>query len=182
MGSRFYRVDQRHTRTPHVHGHVQPRRPGELGYYDLRVDEVRHRQVELAERYGIHGFCYYYYWFSGQRLLERPLNLDAHRRELDFPFCVCWANENWSRRWDGSEHDILMEQKHLAEDPEGSSEDLGPVLRDRRYIPVNGAPFCLSIGPTSSLSAQLSFEPGGRLPKRLGVPRLHLCARAEFRL
>jgi Glycosyltransferase WbsX len=161
-------------------GHNQPRRPGELGYYDLRVREVRHRQAELAAKYGIHGFCYYYYWFSGHRLLEHPLDLMLADRDLNFPFCVCWANENWSRRWDGSEHDILMEQKHLPEDPARFIEDLAPVLRDPRYIRVNGAPLLLVYRADIIPGLTGVLRTWRKTAEDLGIPHLHICAVQSF--
>ncbi len=165
---------------PMYAGHYQPRRPGELGYYDLRVPDVRRRQEELARKYGIHAFCYYYYWFSGQRLLERPLDLMLADRESDFPFCICWANENWSRRWDGSEQDILMEQKHLPEDPVRFIEDLAPVLRDRRYLRVNGAPILLVYRPDIIPALTSVLRTWRKSAEDLGIGPLHLCAVQSF--
>jgi len=165
---------------PMFKGHHQPRRPGELGYYDLRVKEIRHRQVELARKYGIHGFCYYYYWFSGRRLLELPLELMLADPDLDFPFCVCWANENWSRRWDGSEQDILINQEHGSDDAERFIRETAPVLRDRRYITVDGAPILLVYRPAIIPGLPDLLRRWRRAAEELGMPRLHICGVQSF--
>ncbi len=83
---------------PNFAGHYQPHLPSETGFYDLRMAEVRDQQAALARAYGIHGFCYYFYWFAGKRLLERPVEEILHSGQPDFPYCFCWANENWTRR------------------------------------------------------------------------------------
>jgi lipopolysaccharide biosynthesis protein len=91
-------------------GHYQPHLPADLGFYDLRLPEVREAQADMAREYGIHGFCYYHYWFNGRRLLERPVNEILATGKPDFPFCLCWANEPWSRRWLGEDREVLMPQ------------------------------------------------------------------------
>jgi lipopolysaccharide biosynthesis protein len=119
-------------------GHYQPHLPSDLGFYDLRVPEVRREQVAMAKAHGIDAFCYHYYWFSGKRLMERPLDDMLADPETDMPFCLCWANENWTRRWDAREHEVLIKQDYRPEDPVESLRSMLPYLRDRRYLTHKG--------------------------------------------
>ena len=98
---------------PLFRGHYQPRLPADMGFYDLRVPETRAAQAELVQEHGIEGFCYWHYWFQGRRLLWRPFNDVLQSGQPDFPFCLAWANESWSRRWLGEEKDVLVAQSVL---------------------------------------------------------------------
>jgi lipopolysaccharide biosynthesis protein len=128
---------------PLFDGHYQPHQPADLGFYDLRLPEVRQAQADLATAYGIHGFCYYHYWFTGKRLLERPFNDVLATTEPDFPFCLCWANENWTRRWDGLDENVLAEQVYSDADDRQHIRYLAQAFQDRRYIRIDGKPLFL---------------------------------------
>ena len=157
-------------------GHYQPHLPGELGFYDLRLLEVQARQIELARQFGLYGFCYYYYWFNGHRLLERPLQQLLENPELDFPFCICWANENWSRRWDGMNQDILIKQHYSDADDQDFIAGLLPVLRDSRYIRVNGRPLVLVYRPALLPDARATTRHWREECRGAGVGELYLVA------
>lgn len=133
---------------PLFKGHYQPHLPADLGFYDLRLEEARIAQAELAKEYGIYGFCYYHYWFNGKRLLQQPLDAIIASKKPDFPFMLCWANENWSRRWDGQDHEVLIQQEY------STTDDLEHIrflcehfFSDSRYIKVDGKPFIIIYRP-----------------------------------
>ena len=128
---------------PLFRGHYQPHLPADLGFYDLRVPEVREAQADLAREYGISGFCYYHYWFEGKRPLKRPLDGMLASGKPDFPFCLCWANENWTRKWDGMDQEVLIEQKYSESDDLCHIEWLSEVFKDERYIRIDGRPLFL---------------------------------------
>ena len=125
---------------PVYEGHPQPVEPGELGRYDLSNTEVMRRQASLAREYGVDGFVMYDYWFDGQKLLETPLRNLLDDPTIDFPFALCWANENWTRRWDGLDSDVLIRQSYNEGWADRFYDDIGPALRDPRYITVEGRP------------------------------------------
>jgi glycosyltransferase involved in cell wall biosynthesis/tetratricopeptide (TPR) repeat protein len=140
-------------------GQWQPHEPAELGYYDLTDASVRDAQAKLARQHGVDAFCYYYYWFSGKRLLDRPLAEMAASGQPDFPFCVCWANENWTRRWDGLEHEILIAQQYSRDDGVAFIRSLFPLFDDRRYLRVGGRPLLLvyNIGDIPNIAQTVSL-------------------------
>lgn len=118
----------------------QPNIPSEFGFYDLRVPEVRDAQAAMAEAYGIRGFCYYHYWFNGRRILEMPFNEVLRTGRPDFPFCLCWANEPWTRNWDGGSRELLIAQRYSPEDDREHARWLVEAFRDERYIRVGDRP------------------------------------------
>jgi GT2 family glycosyltransferase len=131
---------------PKFNGHQQPRVPINHNYYDLQNNDVLFQQAELAKKYSIDGFCFYYYWFSGKRLLENPLETMLESNSPQFPFCLCWAYENWTRRWDGRDNEILISQNHSKKDDEMVIRDLIRYFKSTSYIKINNKPLLLVYG------------------------------------
>lgn len=161
-------------------GHYQPRLPTDFGFYDLRVPETLEEQAQVARAHGIHGFCYHYYWFAGKRLLERPVEVMRERGKPDFPYCFCWANENWTRRWDGADNEVLIAQRPSAADDERFIRDLLPHLRDARYIRVDGRPLILVYRVGMLADPQRTAATWRAVCRTEGVGELYLCAARTY--
>jgi lipopolysaccharide biosynthesis protein len=165
---------------PLFKGHYQPHLPADLGFYDLRLPEAREAQAAMARGYGIHGFCYYHYWFGGRRLLERPVNEIVASGKPDFPFCLCWANENWTRVWDGGEREILMQQVYSERDDPNHIRSLIPIFQDRRYIKIDGKPLFLVYRVNRLPNPRQTTETWRREAVRAGLPGLYLLRVESF--
>jgi len=155
-------------------GHYQPRIPADLGFYDLRLAETRDAQARLAEQSGIEGFCYFHYWYSGKRILERPFNEVLATGMPRLPFCLCWANHSWSGVWHGAPDRILIEQQYPGEhDHRAHFEVVLAAFRDGRYIRVEGRPLFVVYQPDSipALGAFVSLWQG--LARAAGLPGIH---------
>lgn len=163
------------TAVPQFEGHFQPREPLGKKYYDQSRLEVLKNQVELARQYGLYGFCHYHYWFDGKQLLETPTNLILATRDIDFPFCLSWANETWSRRWDGRDHHVLIAQKHppTKESWKKHYDYLIKAWTDPRAIKIDGKPVFIIYRPLNidKIDEMLAFW--RELAQRDGLPGLY---------
>lgn len=161
---------------PLFRGHDQPKLPADLGYYDLRNVETQEAQAALARRFGVHGFCYYYYWFDGKKMLNRPIEQMLETGKPDFPFCVCWANENWSRNWDGQNRHVLLAQSYSMESNRALIREFIRLMKDPRYIRHDGKPvlivYRIRIIPNWLETAAMWREEC----RAAGVGEIHLCA------
>ena len=165
---------------PQFLGHYQPHQPGELGFYNLLDPKVQQRQVELAKLYDIGGFCFYFYWFGGKLLLEQPTENYLANSALDLPFCLCWANENWSRRWDGLDHEILIQQNHSAEDDIAFISHISKYLRDPRYIKVQNKPLVMVYRPKLLPSARATAQRWREWCRENGIGEIYLAYTQSF--
>ena len=161
---------------PRYKGHYQPHIPADLGFYDLRLYETRKAQAALAEKNGISGFCYYHYWFNGKILLDRPFREVLESGSPDFPFCLCWANENWTRAWDGLDREVLIRQKYTEEDSMAHMMWLIKAFRDERYIQINGKPVLLIYRLDNIPDASSLIALWRKVAEKEGFPGLYLCA------
>jgi lipopolysaccharide biosynthesis protein len=153
---------------PLFRGHEQPHVPLNNNYYDLSQLDNLHWQKDLARKHGIHGFCFYHYWFNGKLLLEKPLELILNDDTWDFPFCLCWANENWTRTWDGQENDILLKQDYSINDDRAHFEYFIKIFKNHNYIKVKNKPVLLiyrselfsDINRTTALWREMALKAG----------------------
>lgn len=166
--------------TPLFRGHYQPKIPTELGFYDLRLPEVREQQAELAREAGVEAFCYWHYWFgNGRRLLEKPFNEVLESGKPDFPFCLGWANHTWtSKTWNKEKNrntpSILLEQKYLGdEDYKQHFYAVLPAFKDKRYVTVDGKPFFLIFDPLNFEDVTHFMNYWRQLAKENGLPGIH---------
>jgi lipopolysaccharide biosynthesis protein len=162
-------------------GHHQPNLPADLGFYDLRVAEVREAQAAIARTAGIEGFCYWHYWFAGRRILERPFNEVLSSGRPNFPFCLAWANETWQGVWHGCERRVLIEQTYPGlDDVDAHFHTLLPAFKDKRYIKVGGRPLFVVYQPTQ-LPDQLQFTARwNELARRNGLAGIHFVAHLQY--
>ncbi len=165
---------------PLFEGHYQPRVPTEFGYYDLRIIENFEKQASLALEYGIDGFCIYAYWFAGKKLLQKPLENLVQSKSIEIEFCLCWANENWTRRWDGQEEDVLISQIHNFANDKKFIEDYWEVLSDYRYIKVDNKPVILIYRPGLIMQPRETFDYWRLQARRRGFDGLYVIACCTF--
>lgn len=156
--------------SPRFSGHYQPRTPHQdIGYYDLSNVETMKKQVNLARQHGIYGFCFYYYWFSGRRIMEKPIDMLLDHPEIDIKFCLCWANENFTRAWDGLNKEILLGQSYSFEDQTSFIIDLKKYIDDERYIRINGKPLIIVYNPGEIPEINKTFQKWRECAENIGI-------------
>ncbi len=165
---------------PLFRGHYQPRIPADLGFYDLRLPEIREQQAQMAREAGIEGFCYYHYWMgNGKQLLQRPFEEVLASGKPDFPFCLCWANHEWTTRtWqNGGKTKMIAPMVYSGdEDYTAHFNYVLPALRDKRYITVNGKPLFSIYDPYHFTDVRRFMELWRQLAKENGLPDIHFTA------
>lgn len=161
---------------PLFRGHYQPQLPADLGFYDLRLDDIRQKQADLAFEYGVSAFCYYHYWFNGKPLLELPLERLLKSSAPDFPFCVCWANETWSRRWDGQDDQILIGQDYLQYNVERHFGYLESAFKDPRYLKVDDKPIFIIYRIDQIPNIEETIIEWRAQAQKIGLKGIYICA------
>jgi len=160
---------------PLFEGHYQPREPHkDFGYYDLTNVTTIKKQAVLAKQHGIYGFCFYLYWFSGKQLLEKPLDIFLAHPEININFCLCWANENWTKRWDGLDDEILMRQNYTDDDPIKFIEDIQKYIVDERYIKIDDCPIILVYNPGDILNVKNVFVKWRKYAEKIGIGKIKI--------
>ena len=165
---------------PLFDGHYQPHVPLNNNYYDLSSNEILNEQASLAKKYGIFGFCFYHYWFNGKLLLEKPLHNMLQSDDPNFPFCLSWANENWTRTWDGQKKQILKKQDYSLADDLKHIEYLIPFFNDSRYIKVEGKPVFLMYRSELHPNIKMATDLWRKEVKKAGFPDLFLIRMENF--
>lgn len=155
---------------PLYEGHMQPRVPLGGNYYNLLDDNVKIWQADLAKKYGVYGFCYYHYWFNGKMLLEKPMEQMLANKEVDIPFCICWANEPWTKAWVGDERKLLIAQEYGKEEEwKHHFMYLLPFFKDERYITKDGKPLFVFYRPDIVPCMKEMIETWDKLAKENGL-------------
>jgi lipopolysaccharide biosynthesis protein len=160
---------------PLVRRQYQPHVPANKDYYDLRNPQTREMQAARAKAHGIYGFCYYHYWFNGKRLLNLPIDEVLKTQRPDFPFCLSWANEDWTRAWDGETGEILIKQNYTPQDDLDHIRFLSAVFSDPRYIRVDGKPLFIIYKPVLFPDIRKTLETWRTEALKLGIGELYLC-------
>lgn len=143
---------------PRFTGHLQPHLPLDLGYYDLRLIDIMRQQAQMAQHAGIHAWCFYHYCFAGKRVMEVPVNNFLNNPDVDMPFCLMWANENWARTWEGKHNDILIRQNYDAKYDDALINDLARHFQDPRYLTINDKPIYFIYRPSLIPNAQKRID------------------------
>lgn len=171
---------------PSYKGHYQPQIPADLGFYDLRLSEVREEQVKMAREYGVEGFCYWYYWFGrGKKVLEMPINEIMRLKSPDYPFCIAWANHDWSNKtWQKTgrfkKDVVFLKQEYLGEeDYKDYFYDVLPMFKDKRYIHVDGKPLFYIFNPDEIPDLTSFINLWNKLARQNNLEGIYFIARAD---
>jgi lipopolysaccharide biosynthesis protein len=161
---------------PLFEGHYQPHLPADLGFYDLRVRETQRDQSRIAMAHGIDAFCFHYFWFNGHRLLQRPIDDFAADKSIPLQYCLCFPNENWTRRWDAAENHVLIEQKYSPGWEAAFIDSVIPYFRDERYIRIDGKPLLIVYRPQHIPDPRKAAAIWRERCEAAGLGGVHLCA------